>query len=48
VPFSTFKRVTIDGYKEFKPDNHLADSSDEGYCHEWVVVTLQLRKRSRE
>src|SRR3982750_3600820 len=27
-----------------RPDNHLADSPTEGYCHEWIVVTCNFER----
>ena len=39
VPFSTFKRVTIDGYKEFKPDRLLIERKASG-----ISLLQELRK----
>src|SRR5206468_12372995 len=39
VPFSTFKRVAIDGYKEFKPDRLLIEKKASG-----ISLIQELRK----
>ena len=39
VPFSTFKRVTIDGFKEYKPDRLLIEKKASG-----ISLIQELRK----